>query len=870
MFRIVVALALLLLGVPAGDARLLHGSGAGTPSFFTPAWQSLKVGSGGLLNSIHISPSDGTMIVATNTYGAYYFRSTGTCSGEGAGGWGTSYAAPCWEQLITTNSVMTTLALGNSNNTSVIEAVSCNNNTNDAYMLFNGNLWVTTALKSSARTWTKVTGVTTSINGNQGVGTGTGRAIACDPANPNIVYVGVPTGLMTSQTGLSASGFSTVSGVGTTGVIPSLIAFDPTSSTGTCGSIACSLHFWVFTAGTGVYETYNGGTSFTKTTSGPVTPNNPQGSVYGAHMVADGYGQLFVVLGTTTVYKYTSNGSAGGGTWTTGTAGGNGVYNIAVDPTTCCSTKSTNRIIVTYLDGATQISNDNGGTFNTSAFNIAVSSTAPQAPWMGVAFQSSPMFLDAQDMVFDNSGNLFLAAGIGVWQAAPTIGTNPVSYVANSVGIEQLVVNQIISAPGLGPSISHWDRAFFGNLNPDIFPTNFWTGSLVGATQNGVEAGWGLDYASATPTFLTGWAGTNGAFGASSSDGGATWTIWPSFPGTFNIGGAIAALSTTDWILVPGTGTLYYTLNAGTTWTPSTISGNFGWFNGAGFRIPLAADRVAASTYCAVDLGSGSSGSQQFYTSTNNGVNFAKVNVQNVDGIPFNDQLRSVPGQSGNYFYSGGNSGGGTTTYHLWKSTDTCVHWTDVNTNLTNIYGFGFGAPKPGGSGYPVIYAFAALSGVQGIYESDDAGTTWDLVNVPTSAQTWPNNSADFLKILTGDINVYGRIYCGESGSGSCYTDKQDACPWVNFSNTNPNASLTGTVTLTAKGSGLVPVTGVNFYVDGSQIGSTQTGAGPYSVSWITGGVATGAHTLEVSAIGNGCNSYAQPYNSFSIPITTH
>jgi hypothetical protein len=112
-------------------------------------------------------------------------------------------------------------------------------------------------------------------------------------------------------------------------------------------------------------------------------------------------------------------------------------------------------------------------------------------------------------------------------------------------------------------------------------------------------------------------------------------------------------------------------------------------------------------------------------------------------------------------------------------------------------------------------------------------------------------------------MNVYGRVYVGYAGSGSTYIDTSDACPWVNFSNVNPNAALTGTVTLTAQHSGLVPVSSVQFSVDGSNIGAALTGAGPYSNSWNTADVAHGSHTLKVTATGTSCSG------SFSIPITT-
>jgi hypothetical protein len=159
------------------------------------------------------------------------------------------------------------------------------------------------------------------------------------------------------------------------------------------------------------------------------------------------------------------------------------------------------------------------------------------------------------------------------------------------------------------------------------------------------------------------------------------------------------------------------------------------------------------------------------------------------------------------------------------------------------------------------------LSAVDSFFQSVDGGTNWTPISVPAGLRVWPQTTVDFVTSLSGDPNVYGRIYVGFNGTGAAYIDTADACPWANFSNINPNASLTGTVTLTAQHSGLVPVTSVQFSVDGTNIGSIQTGAGPYSVNWMTGGVATGAHTLRVQAVGNGCTTAG---NSFSIPITTH
>jgi hypothetical protein len=135
------------------------------------------------------------------------------------------------------------------------------------------------------------------------------------------------------------------------------------------------------------------------------------------------------------------------------------------------------------------------------------------------------------------------------------------------------------------------------------------------------------------------------------------------------------------------------------------------------------------------------------------------------------------------------------------------------------------------------------------------------------SPGAWPGYDIQaFGNVVTGDMNVYGRVTDCNLNSSCYYYDTADACPWVNFDSSviYPTISLTGTVNLTSKHSGLVPVTSVQYAVDGSNVGGALTGAGPYAFAWNTGGVATGAHTLKVTATGANCSG------SFSIPITTH
>lgn len=855
---------------------------------FTPAWQSLRMGGGGLMNNIQASKSDGTIVTSANTYGAYLYKTSGQCSGADQGGWGTTYSAPCWEQLFTQTSAPQSLNQVHLQNQGVLEIDVCNNNTNDAYAWTEGNLYVTTNLKGSAasRSWATTT-LATTINGNQGINAGTGPTIACDPANPNIVYAANTTALNVSANGLSGASatFSAVSGVGVTGAIPSLIVFDPTSTTQTCaqftGSPTCTKHFWVFTSGSGVYETYTGGSSFTLTSLGPTTAGSSCGQGgFCFQMQADPFGNLYAIIGDTHIYKYVPNGTAGGGTWSTQTPGSNhsSISYFALDITAAAI--GTMRGVAAWADGCLSYTS-NGGTTWSAIGTCTFAATGSQPPWLDVAVAQqnqslgSGIYFATQGLAFDASGNLWMAAGIGTWEILSANVSQNANWQANMIGIENMVATHIDTPPGLSPVLGVWDRGIWTGINPDIFPGRYWPDHTFQSTFHAINGGWAVDWATATPAALTTWTGSTDLSAASSADNGTSWTVWTNYPTTNNLGGAVAASTSTNWVAVAtanSSALTYTTSGAGSAWLTPTITGLSGGITATqGHGFPLAADRVNANTFCLVD------GSGQVFASTNSGATWAKNGTIPV-GANYNNALKSVPGQAGVFYYSTGNQGGGqtgTTVYKITKTTNECDTVTAVNANIANVWGIGFGAPKPGGNGFPTIYYYGWLSGTLGLYEIDNGGTTVNLLNVPASQQTWPNNSADMVYDVSGDINVYGRVYVGFGGSSYAYIDKQDACPWVNFSNTKTGASFAiGTpVTLQATQSGKVPVTSVSFYIDGVLIGTQSTGSGTpavFSQSWTPGGSA-GSHTLQVAATGNGCSpGPTDTFANFSIPITTH
>jgi hypothetical protein len=202
------------------------------------------------------------------------------------------------------------------------------------------------------------------------------------------------------------------------------------------------------------------------------------------------------------------------------------------------------------------------------------------------------------------------------------------------------------------------------------------------------------------------------------------------------------------------------------------------------------------------------------------------------------------------------------------------------------VLSFGWGAPQPGGGGYPTLYfwGWVKVGGVTwtlGMWQSTNANqVTPTYTNL--SPSDYPNHDIqDYDITVTGDFNVYGRVYVGTQNQGTDYYDSSDACPWVKWSNTNPTDSLTGTVSLQATASGLVPITAVDFYADGTLIGrqtipssgsGTSTSPYVYSQNWNASAI-TGAHTLKVLAEGSTnvlCTTSLTQGNSFSIPVTSH
>src|ERR1700722_2875322 len=294
---------------------------------FKPAWQTLSLGAGGNVFGLHTYP-DGTILSHNDTYGGHLYVSSGSCS---IGSY--SIAAPCWQQLVTTNSLpakIVTPSISGSGNLGVGELIACPSNTQVLYMIFNKIVYVST---NKGTTWVATPQTTTlQVNG----GPAQHPWMACDPHNPDVIYVGTPSaGVFVSTNGRSgaSSTWTQVTVVGTaTGGKGHNIAFDPTSS----AISGFTQRFMICTYGKGCYETLNGGTAaggtFTLTTSTPTV---------GVQIVCDKFSQFWVVDGTN-MFKYVST------SWSTIT-GPVQPQTMAIDPNS--STLGTNHLVMAKPTG---------------------------------------------------------------------------------------------------------------------------------------------------------------------------------------------------------------------------------------------------------------------------------------------------------------------------------------------------------------------------------------------------------------------------------------------------------------------------------------------------------------------------------------
>lgn len=712
----------------AGAAGAVSEASPAAPAQPTPvqgafAWKPLRVGAGGFVTGIDIAP-DGTKVVRADSAGAFIWSDA---KGE-------------WVPLLT----YATMPKGEwgfevSAITGVFEVAIAPSNSSRIYVVYNGSVFRTDD-KGKSFVKTSLTGIPAAPNDDFRT---FGRKMAVDPVNPDVVVVGSQTrGLyLSSNAGQNWSQIGTVPSSTTANGLR--VCYD-TSSPVRNGRTS---RLYVG-AQDGVYVSQDAGQTFSLSAGSPGTLQHLSCAKNGMVWATDTAGK---------VYRLSS------GSWSLAGPTDAPFKTIAIDPV------NPSHVVIATPGGSIAQTFNSGGTW-TGIYNMNMPANsgrrvATDIPWLAVTNEN---YMSSGDMAFDPSaGNkLFFAEGVGVWWSNPPATFVGFDWNSQSKGIEQLVSNQFLSIPGGNLLYLAWDRPIFQITDPDEFPTGHGPNY-----KSAIVMGWSADYVPTNPKMVVGmfnWWGLEES--GYSTDGGATWIKFASVPADVSAGkisGAIAAGSADNFVWVPSNNASpWYTTDRGKTWSRSSIpgvptTGETGW--GWAYymhRSIITADKVAANTFYAYNYVGTSAG---LYKSTDGGASFERIYTGAIAAASsYHAKLASVPGQQGNLFFTSGSQDGpnpGATNF--MRSKDGGKTWTAVG-GMQEVVAFGFGAHAPSQT-YPAIYVAGYYNGKYGIWRSDDDAQSW------TNLGDYPLDMADEITTVSGDANIYGRVYVGFGGSGAIY-----------------------------------------------------------------------------------------------------
>lgn len=609
--------------------------------------------------------------------------------------------------------------------------------------------------RDRGRTWHK-TDMPIQMGSNE-EGRYCGERLAVNPAAPNVVYFGSrENGLWVSQD--HARSWSQVSSFPVTGPVLNseglsdgviFVKFGPPLN----GSRYPTLFAGVSAHTNNLYFSSDNGASWQAVPGAPtgITPTNA--ALSGALLYltySDLPGPNSVGSGLGAVYQYNIT----TGTWTNVTPLGPynyagpfwyGFANVVVEPHNPLA------VMVTTMDAwypgdNLMRSTDGGATWKYTASMPGYPSNSPSyyqqdwslSPWItfGAGAPSFGWWLGALAVDPFNSGHILYGTGATLWASDDMTdidSNNVVHFSIGAQGIEETAVNALLSPPA-GPAhllSGEGDIGGFTHIDLDVSPAQgMWTNPVFGA-------GASLDYSGGDPLLIARVGYSSGPAGAYSSDGGVTWTPFPSQPALAAPGSIAVLADGSTFIWAPGGAPVSYSIDFGATWVASA---------GAPAGAGIVADKVSPKKAYIFQPGTGT-----VYVSSDGGVTFSAA----ATGLPTDGSLSAVYAEPGDLWLASSTG--------LYHSTDAGVSFAKVpGVQAAIAVGSGRAAP---GRRYPALYLIGALQpNEQALFRSDDAGRSWCRINDD-------RHQFGTQQVISGDPRIYGRVYLGTNGRGILYGD---------------------------------------------------------------------------------------------------
>jgi photosystem II stability/assembly factor-like uncharacterized protein len=578
-------------------------------------------------------------------------------------------------------------------------------------------------------------------------GRGVGERMAVDPNLGSVIYFGSrKAGLWRSVdagvTWAHVDSFpvqTTVTGPGDkTGL--TFVAFD--KSDGAKGAATKTIYVGVAQAGAGLYRSTDAGATWA-----PV-PGAPK-DLFPTHAAVDPGNHVYFSY----VDNVGPNGITTGAIWSLSPKDGKwkdvspvhpgvgetrkfGFGGLAMDA------EHPDTLMVTTLDEwwpADQIFRTTNGGRSWKELGPSAVYSAPDVPWVYWHKDkcNGTGWMNAIAIDPFHPGKVMYTTGEGIFGSADVTNADAgkaTHWGFPNVGLEELVVNQLVSPPVGAPLISVVsDLSGYRHEDLDKSPR----GGMFDHPFLNTETG--LDMAGLDPMVLVrvGYGDAKqGARGAYSTDQGVSWKAFASEPPGSKDGAGRVAISADGKTVVwqPEHDAPFWTADWGRTWNLC---------QGLNDKTRVVSDRVNPLKFYSFHNETG-----QLLESFDGGRVFQERQAP-VSGKAEWAEIAATPGREGDIWISAGDR-----TFH---STDSGLSFVELQ-GMAKVNAIGFGKPAAGKT-TPVVFMNGVAANVEGLFRSDDEGVSWLRVDDPEHQFGWKN-------AISGDPRVYGRLYLATGGRG--------------------------------------------------------------------------------------------------------